>query len=122
MRKRRTMPIRRLLLALVVIACAALFAGQAGAQALTVQIVNGVPSAIPVTVVPFGQQGAGPASPVDIAQIVSMDLDRCGKFRTLPTSEIVESPTTGSQIKFATWQQLKQDYIVVGRTTYGGGV
>ena len=116
------MPIRRLLLALVVTACAALFAVQAGAQALTVQIVNGVPSAIPVTVVPFGQQGSGPASPVDIAQIVSMDLDRCGKFRTLPTSEIVESPTTGSQIKFATWQQLKQDYIVVGRTSYDGGV
>ncbi len=116
------MPIRKFLLALVVTACAALFAVQAGAQALTVQIVNGVPSAIPVTVVPFGQQGSGPASPVDIAQIVSMDLDRCGKFHTLPTSEIVESPTTGSQIKFATWQQLKQDYIVVGRTSYDGGV
>lgn len=116
------MPIRKLLLALVVTACAALLAVQAGAQALTVQIVNGVPSAIPVTVVPFGQQGSGPASPVDIAQVVSMDLDRCGKFRTLPTGEIVESPTTGSQIKFATWQQLKQDYIVVGRTSYDGGV
>jgi TolB protein len=107
---------------LILAVAALLFATQAPAQGLTVQIVNGVPSAIPVTVVPFGQQGSGPASPVDIAQIVSMDLNRCGKFRTLPTSEIVESPTTGSQIKFATWQQLKQDYIVVGRTTYDGGV
>ncbi len=112
----------RIVLALVLAACAALLAGQASAQALTVQIVNGVPSAIPVTVVPFGQEGSGPASPVDIAQIVSMDLDRCGKFRTLPTSEIVQSPTRGAQIKFATWQQLKQDYIVVGRTQYSDGV
>ncbi|HEX7348554.1 MAG TPA: Tol-Pal system beta propeller repeat protein TolB [Rhodanobacteraceae bacterium] len=99
-----------------------LFAAQAGAQGLTVQIVNGVPSAIPVTVVPFGQQGSGPAAPVDVAQIISMDLDRCGKFRTLPTSEIVQSPTTGSQIQFATWKQLKQDYIIVGTTSYSGGV
>ncbi|HET7611733.1 MAG TPA: Tol-Pal system protein TolB, partial [Rhodanobacteraceae bacterium] len=105
----------KILLATTLTLFAALFAVQAAAQGLTVQIVNGVPSAIPITVVPFGQQGSGPASPVDIAQVVGMDLNRCGKFRTLPTGEIVESPTTGSQIKFATWQQLKQDYIVVGR-------
>ncbi|MGH8124830.1 MAG: Tol-Pal system beta propeller repeat protein TolB [Rhodanobacteraceae bacterium] len=112
----------KILLALTLTLLAALFATQAGAQSLTVQIVNGVPSAIPITVVPFGQQGSGPASPLDIAQVVSMDLNRCGKFRALPTGEIVESPTTGSQIHFATWQQLKQDYIVVGRTAYSGGV
>lgn len=112
----------KLLLALVLTLIAALLATQAGAQGLTVQIVNGVPSAIPITVVPFGQQGSGPASPVDVAAIVSMDLNRCGQFRSLPTSEIVQSPTTGSQIQFATWKQLKQDYIVVGTTSYSGGV
>ena len=92
----------KLLLALMLASLAALCATQAGAQGLTVQIVNGVPSAIPITVVPLGQQGSGPASPVDVAQIVGMDLNRCGKFRTLPTAEIVQSPTTGAQIKFAT--------------------
>lgn len=116
------MRMQKLLFALVLNLFAALFATGVSAQGLTVQIVNGVPSAIPVTVVPFGQQGSGPASPVDVAQVVSMDLDRCGKFRTLPTGEIVQSPTTGAQIKFATWQQLKQDYIVVGTTSYTGGV
>ena len=116
------MRIARHLLALALGLCGVLFAMQAGAQGLTVQIVNGVPSAIPVTVVPFGQQGSGPAAPVDVAQIVGMDLNRCGKFRTLPASEIVQSPTTGSEIKFATWQQLKQDYIVVGTAAYSGGV
>ncbi|HEX7326163.1 MAG TPA: Tol-Pal system beta propeller repeat protein TolB [Rhodanobacteraceae bacterium] len=110
------------LFALLLLVVVALFSAPAGAQGLTVQIVNGVASAIPITVVPFGQEGSGPASPVNVAQIVSMDLDRCGQFRALPTSEIVESPTTGSQIKFATWKQLKQDYIVVGRTAYNGGV
>jgi TolB protein len=112
----------KLLIALVLAMFAVVCATQAGAQSLTLQIVNGVPSAIPITVVPFGQQGSGPASPVDVVRIVSMDLDRCGKFRTLPTSEIVQSPTTGAEIKFAPWQQLKQDYIVVGTTSYDGGV
>ncbi|HET6913152.1 MAG TPA: Tol-Pal system beta propeller repeat protein TolB [Rhodanobacteraceae bacterium] len=110
---------RSLLFALVLLLCAGLFGTQAQAQGLTVQIVNGVPSAIPIAVVPFGQQ-AGPPPPTDIADVVRMDLDRCGKFRSLPRGEIVETPTTGAEIKFPTWQQLKQDYIVVGRTSEVG--
>ncbi|WIG54557.1 MAG: Tol-Pal system beta propeller repeat protein TolB [Rhodanobacteraceae bacterium] len=119
---RTVMRTPRLLVAILFMLSAALCANIAAAQGLTLQIVNGVPSAIPITVVPFGQQGSGPAAPVDVAQIVGMDLARCGKFRPLPTSEIVQSPTTGAEIKFATWQQLKQDYILVGTTTYSGGV
>ena len=110
---------RRILFALVLFVCAGLFATQTQAQGLTVQIVNGVPSAIPIVVVPFGQN-AGPSPSTDIADVVRMDLNRCGKFRALPRNEIVETPSTGSEIKFPTWQQLKQDYIVVGRTTDAG--
>jgi len=51
---------------------------------------------------------------------VRMDMDRCGKFHALPRNEIVETPTTGTEIKFPTWQQLKQDYVVVGRTSDAG--
>ena len=111
---------RRFLFALLLLLCTGLFAAQTQAQGLTVQIVNGVPSAIPIAVVPFGQ-AAGPPPSTDIADVVRMDLDRCGKFRSLPRSEIVEAPTTGAEIKFPTWQQLKQDYIVVGRTSEAGG-
>ncbi len=110
----------KFLLTLLMFVCFGLFAAQTQAQGLTVQIVNGVPSAIPITVVPFGQS-AGPPPTTDIADIVSMDLNRCGKFRALPRSEVVETPTTGAEIKFPTWQQLKQDYIVVGRTSDAGG-
>src|SRR5690242_6166637 len=110
---------RRFLFALLLLLCAGLFASQSQAQGLTVQIVNGVPSAIPIAVVPFGQS-AGPPPSTDIAGVVAMDLDRCGKFRALPRNEIVETPTTGAEIKFPTWQQLKQDYIVVGRTSDAG--
>ncbi|HEX6612353.1 MAG TPA: Tol-Pal system beta propeller repeat protein TolB [Rhodanobacteraceae bacterium] len=111
---------RSFFFALLMLLCAGLFASQVQAQGLTVQIVNGVPSAIPIAVVPFGQ-AAGPPPSTDIADVVRMDLDRCGKFRSLPRNEIVETPTTGAEIKFPTWQQLKQDYIVVGRTSEVGG-
>ncbi|MDQ2971583.1 MAG: Tol-Pal system protein TolB, partial [Pseudomonadota bacterium] len=111
----------KFVLGFLLFVCAGLSATQALAQGLTVQIVNGVPSAIPIAVVPFGQQGSGPAPATDIAEVVRMDLNRCGKFRGLAKNEIVETPTSGADIKFPTWRQLKQDYIVVGRTSDAGG-
>ena len=48
------------------------------------------------------------------------DFNRSGKFRSLAKSDIVEFPSRGSDIKFATWRLLKQDYIVVGNVTDAG--
>jgi len=108
----------RSLLTLVLLLIAALVTGPAFAQALNVQIVGGIKSATPIAVVPFAQQGA--PLPTDIADVIRNDLNRCGKFRSLAVSEIVEQPSQGSDIKFATWRLLKQDYIVIGRIKDAG--
>ncbi|MGB3748959.1 MAG: Tol-Pal system beta propeller repeat protein TolB [Rhodanobacter sp.] len=101
--------------ALLVLAAAALFAGPVAAQSpLTVDIVGGVKTATPIVVVPFAQQGGAPLS-TDVADVMRNDFNRSGKFRSLARSDIVETPAQGSEIKFATWRLLKQDYIVVGR-------
>ncbi|WP_333680660.1 Tol-Pal system beta propeller repeat protein TolB [Dyella sp.] len=108
----------RSLLTLVLLLIAALVTGPAFGQALNVQIVGGIKSATPIAVVPFAQQGA--PLPTDIADVIRNDLNRCGKFRSLAVSEIVEQPSQGSDIKFATWRLLKQDYIVIGRIKDAG--
>jgi TolB protein len=54
-------------------------------------------------------------------EIVRADLARSGQFRTLPKSDIVEFPTRDSEVKYATWRLLKQDYLVVGRMADSGG-
>ncbi|GLQ47173.1 protein TolB [Dyella lipolytica] len=99
---------------------AGLVAGPAAAQTLNVQIVGGLKTATPIAVVPFAQQGGAPL-PTDVADVIRNDLNRCGKFRSLAVSEIVEQPSQGSDIKFATWRLLKQDYIVIGRIKDAGG-
>ena len=48
------------------------------------------------------------------------DFNRSGKFRSLAKSDIVEQPSSGADIKFATWRLLKQDYIVVGHIKDAG--
>ena len=115
-------PMRKLSLsfALVLLAIAALFVGPVGAQSLNVDIVGGVKTATPIVVVPFAQQGGAPLS-TDIADVMRNDFNRSGKFRSLAKSDIVETPSQGSDIKFATWRLLKQDYITVGRVSDAGG-
>lgn len=105
-----------ILAALALAVCGLLLAPlPAAAQGLTLNVVNGIPSAIPITVVPFGFESQAQPPSTDIAAIIRDDLVRCGKFRTLAGADIVEHPTHGAQIDFATWKLLKQDYLVIGR-------
>jgi TolB protein len=114
-------PIRALAFALF--ALAAIFGldvPRAGAQQLGIDIVNGNASAIPIAVVPFGFDGGGLPPDTDVGDVVRSDLARSGQFRTLPRSDIVETPTSEAEVKFATWRLLKQDYLVVGRASDAG--
>lgn len=85
----------------------------AGRAELTVQITQGAEGGIPVAVVPFGgQQGLGDEN---IGSIISADLARSGRFKTLPEDAMLEQPTTPDQVQFRTWQALGQDDLVIGQ-------
>ncbi len=107
-----------------------LFAVIAGAQTLksdvpTIDIKNGTASATPITVVPFSYEGAALPPETNVDDVIGTDLNRSGQFRVLPKESVVERPTHGNEIKFPTWNMLKQAYIVVGRqieTGNGGEV
>lgn len=117
------MNLRRLktFLVLLAVTLCGLPALPALAQGLTLDVVNGVPSAIPITVVPFGFESAAQPPATDVAGVIREDMVRCGQFRTLTGADIVEHPTQGSQINFSTWKLLKQDYLVIGRESDVGG-
>ncbi|HET6545946.1 MAG TPA: Tol-Pal system beta propeller repeat protein TolB [Rhodanobacteraceae bacterium] len=91
------------------------------AQGLTIDIVNGNASAVPIAVVPFAFEGGGLPPDTDVADVVRADLARSGQFRALPKNDVVEFPARESDVKYATWRLLKQDYLVVGRLVDGGG-
>ena len=97
-----------------------LLGSTAGAQnALDIQIIDGRESALPITVVPFAWESAGFPDSTDLAEVISNDLTRSGQFRALPRNDIFERPSRGSQINFANYRQLKQDYVVVARVQDG---
>ena len=111
----------KILLALLALALCGLPASRVLAQGLTLDVVNGVPSAIPITVVPFGFESAAQPPATDVAAVIRDDMVRCGKFRTLTGADIVEHPSHGGEINFSTWKLLKQDYLVIGRERDVGG-
>ncbi len=95
-------------------------AAMAQQQGLEIDIVGGNAAALPIAVVPMPYQGSGAAPATDVAAVISADLARSGQFRTLPDRDMVERPTSSSQVNYPTWRLLKQDFLVVGRVLDAG--
>jgi TolB protein len=79
-----------------------------------VEVTRGQDQAIPIAVVPFSSAEAAAAS-FDVAQVVSNDLARSGRFKPMDRKDFIDEPHTGSNIAFDDWRRLNNDYIVVGQ-------
>jgi TolB protein len=78
-----------------------------------VEVTKGQTEAIPLAVVPFASAQVTAAS-FDVAQLVSDDLARSGRFNAMDRKDMIEQPHTGANIAFDDWRRLNNDYIVVG--------
>ena len=105
---------------LILVATAAL-AQSLSSDVPTIDIKNGTASAIPIAVIPFAFEGAGLPPDTNVSDVISNDMNRSGQFRALAKNDIVEYPTRGSEIKYPTWNLLKQAYILVGRQIESAG-
>ena len=90
-----------------------LFGGAARAQ-LVVEVTTGQADAIPIAIVPFNPPAEAAAS-FDVAQLVSDDLVRSGRFRSMDRKDMIDQPHSGTSIAFDDWRRLANDYMVVGQ-------
>jgi TolB protein len=96
---------------LALIACVSLsFSARAS---FVVEVTRGQTEAIPIAVVPFSTPEAA-ATSFDVAQLVSDDLARSGRFKTMDRQDMIDQPHTGANIGFDDWRRLNNDYMVVG--------
>jgi TolB protein len=87
-----------------------------GARAtLTIEITQGVDSALPIAVVPFDTSGLSSKLPVDLAEIVSSDLNRSGVLKAMERGAMPGTPHYSNQVNYDHWRNAGQDYLVVGR-------
>ena len=81
---------------------------------LQIEIISGNPSALPIAIVPFEWEVAGPPPITGAAEIITNDLYRSGLFDPLDEADIIERPADEASIRFGTWRLLKVDYLVIG--------
>jgi len=81
---------------------------------LVVEVTKGQDDAIPIAIVPFNSPTEAAAS-FDVAQLVSDDLVRSGRFKSMARRDMIETPHVGASIGFDDWRRLNNDYIVVGQ-------
>ncbi|MFP3978245.1 Tol-Pal system beta propeller repeat protein TolB [Marinobacter sp. KMM 10035] len=93
-------------------------AGSAQAE-LLIRITEGADSAIPVSVVPFAENGSMPVGD-KLSSIVQADLAMSGEFRPLPPEKMLSLPSKRSDVYFRDWRLLGQRYVLVGELTRTG--
>jgi TolB protein len=81
---------------------------------LVVEITEGIKRR-PIAVVPFGWEGNTPQMPADVAAVIASDLERSGRFRTIPEADMLQKPTSGVEMDFDDWAILDVEAVVVGR-------
>ncbi|MGA2709266.1 MAG: Tol-Pal system beta propeller repeat protein TolB [Steroidobacteraceae bacterium] len=84
-----------------------------------VEITRGQSEAIPIAVVPFSSPQETAAS-FDVADLVSDDLTRSGRFNAMDRKDMLEQPHSGAAIAFDDWRRLNSDYMVVGQLIVQG--
>jgi TolB protein len=104
---------RHLRHALLVLALALGLVGTVRAQ-LTIEIIGGGATTIPIAIVPF----AGEANyPYPLTEIVGADLARSGLFRLIDPAGVNPRPARAEDVRFGDWSTRGADAVAVGSVT-----
>jgi TolB protein len=87
-----------------------LVAGAARAQ-LTIEIVGGGATTVPIAIVPFASEASYPLS---VASVVGADLARSGLFKLVDAGGVVPRPSRAEDVRYGDWSARGADAVVVG--------
>ncbi len=97
-------------LAVALLAFSPLVAQVALAQ-LSIEIVGGAGSAIPIAIVPFDSEANWP---LGVSGVVGADLARSGMFRLIDPAGVAPRPVRAEDVQSAMWRARNADAVVVG--------
>ena len=96
-----------------------LFASQSAFAELQILVTGGVDSGRPVALPQFKWAG-GTKLPEDVANVISSDLMRSGKFAPLNRNQMPQSPATSAEITYPIWANMGIEAMVVGHIEPAG--
>ena len=86
---------------------------------LTIEITEGIKRR-PIAIVPFGWEGQDAGVPLDVSRVISDDLQRSGRFAPIAEGDMLQKPTTGTDVDFGDWSILGVEAVVVGKVSQTG--
>lgn len=86
---------------------------------LIIEIIGGTEAALPIAVVPFGQEGF--SAPEDISEVILNDLTRSGRFAPLPKQDLISEPHQKSEVNFKDWRLLRSEGLLIGKVSSADG-
>jgi len=98
--------------------CLLLPFGQANAV-IEIEITEGFESTIPIAIVPFGWKGSGQA-PLDVAQVISDDLQRSGYFDPFNREDLIARPVSGAVPNYSSWRISGAEFLLIGAISPDG--
>jgi TolB protein len=87
-----------------------LTAGVARAQ-LTIEIVGGGATTVPIAIVPFAGEAGYPLS---MTSVIGADLARSGLFKLVDSGAVVPRPARAEEVRYGDWSARGADAVVVG--------
>jgi TolB protein len=84
------------------------------AAVLDITITQGMEEALPIAIIPFEWQGPPENRPLDMQVTIANDLSRSGRFKTMSSIDMPQTPSQFNQINFADWRLLGMENIVIG--------
>jgi TolB protein len=91
--------------------CLLPFGIQSARAQLSIEILGGAGTMIPIAIVPFEAEATWP---LGISGVVGADLARSGLFRLVDTGGIVPRPARAEDVQFGVWRSRNADAVVVG--------
>lgn len=95
-----------------------LLVSQSAMAELQIMVTGGVDSGRPVAVPQFKSAGA---LPEDVANVISSDLMRSGKFSPLARTQMPQSPSSSAEVNYPVWGNMGIEALVVGHVEAAGG-
>ena len=70
---------------------------------------------------PFAWRGdANSPPPQEVGDVIAADLQRSGRFKPLPESQMLARPPSGEEVDFRDWRALNVENLVIGEVSPNG--
>lgn len=106
----------KLIKALLLTILLSLVSAVSWSKPLEIEITKGIDTALPIAIVPFGWDSPT-VLPLDIASIVTSDLQRTGLYEAIDDSDFLSTPTGIDDVEFRDWRLLDASNLIIGNIT-----